>query len=333
MSFFLPHVPELPSNLSFDGQVAAITGSNGGLGYEAALQLAQRNIATLILAVRRVDAGQKAKAEILADPIVRKRSTPPKIVVYALDMERPSSIASFADKIYADFSELHILLLNAGLGTLNYVQTPEIHSEQMFQVNFASNVLLGTRLLPLLRATGQRSGTPSHLSLVGSRMARESNTFARKPVAPTINIFDYMNDKARFNGFGRYSDTKMLAALWIAEVAAHVPSSEVIVNGCCPGMTRTGLQSRQPFAVRVLVGAFGVIHRARSAPVGGSVLVNGVSTGKESHGVLVWDMEPKGLEFLQTAEGKRWQKKLWKETLAVTEQWSAGATAEAGLDS
>ncbi|KAF7291031.1 hypothetical protein HMN09_01282300 [Mycena chlorophos] len=328
MPLLQPTIPPLPNTLSFAGKTAIVTGATSGLGFEAALQLAQRDIATLILAVRRVAAGESTKAQILADPLVGKRSSPPHIVVLELNLDRLSSVASFANRVHADFPELHILLLNAGLGGLAFITTPENGYEQMFHANYVANVLLATRLLPLLRATAQRTGAPSHLTLVGSRMSHYAS-FAKKPVPDSESVFAYMNDKAKF-GMGRYGDTKLLAAMWIAEAAKRVPASEVVINNVCPGMVKTALNDKQPLWVRVPVNIVFAI-RARTAAVGARTLLSAVTAGEETHGQLLGDMTVEKIVFRGSPQGKRLQEKLWKETSRATEEWTPGAAQEAGF--
>jgi NAD(P)-dependent dehydrogenase (short-subunit alcohol dehydrogenase family) len=55
--------PQYPTK-SFAGQTVIVTGSNVGLGKEAARHIARLGVSKLILAVRNVDAGEEAKGDI-----------------------------------------------------------------------------------------------------------------------------------------------------------------------------------------------------------------------------------------------------------------------------
>lgn len=55
--------PEYPTK-SFAGQTVIVTGSNIGLGKEAARHIARLGVSKLILAVRNIDAGEEAKTYI-----------------------------------------------------------------------------------------------------------------------------------------------------------------------------------------------------------------------------------------------------------------------------
>ena len=57
--------PPADPAVSFTGKTVLVTGSNVGLGYEAAIKYAQKGASKLILAVRSVDKGEQAKSEII----------------------------------------------------------------------------------------------------------------------------------------------------------------------------------------------------------------------------------------------------------------------------
>jgi NAD(P)-dependent dehydrogenase (short-subunit alcohol dehydrogenase family) len=287
MPFFQPVVPRLPDSLSFAGKSAIVTGANGGLGFAAALHLAQRHISTVILAVRTQKAGEVTKAALLADPVVKAHTTQPIILIYELDLARPSSVASFASKILGEVPTLNILLLNAGMGVIEWKTTPETSTEQMFQVNFLSNAMLSVRLLPLLRTSAQQSGSTSYISIVGSRTI-PLHSFAKYPVPEATSVFALLNDRALFRGFQRYPDTKLLVSMWVHELAKRTDASVVTVNNVCPGMVKTNLAAKQPWWIRNIMSIVNGI-RGRSAEVGARTLINAVSAGQATHGEMLGD--------------------------------------------
>jgi hypothetical protein len=59
---FLARTQWPPLNTNLSGQTALVTGSNTGLGYEAAMQLLDLKLSNLIFAVRSVDKGEAAAA-------------------------------------------------------------------------------------------------------------------------------------------------------------------------------------------------------------------------------------------------------------------------------
>ncbi|KAJ7504865.1 hypothetical protein B0H11DRAFT_1796507 [Mycena galericulata] len=331
MGLFQPFVPPLPESLSFSGKSALVTGANSGLGLAACFQLVQRHISTLILAVRNNAAGEATRTALLADPIVRALPTKPTILIYDLDLARPSSVAAFASKVLAEVPALHILLLNAGIGTLAWGTTPETHAEQMFQINYVSNALLCVRLLPLLRRTAETSGAPSHLTIVGSRM-QQMHSLKEHPVPVTSSVFAFFNDRANYVGTKRYGDSKLLVSMFVRELAKRVDGKVVTVNNLCPGMVRTNLNAKAPWWLRALVGAVFAL-RARAPEVGGRILIYGASAGTETHGEMLADYEVwHDNTFLETKEGQELEKRLWEETVAAAESFAPGSVREAALE-
>ncbi|KAJ7033711.1 hypothetical protein C8F04DRAFT_957266 [Mycena alexandri] len=327
MPILQPPVPELPAALSFAGKTAIVTGANSGLGWASVVHLAKRHISTLVLAVRTRKTGEATKAALLADPAVRALPTPPTILIYELDLARPSSVAAFASKILADLPTLDILLLNAGMGNLNWVTTPETKTEQMFQVNFLSNAMLAVRLLPLLRASAQKSRATSHLCIVGSRMI-PLHSYTKNPIPETSSVFAFVNDPAHFKKFSRYPDTKVLVTMLVRELARRTDAAEVTVNSVCPGMVKTNIDTKQPLWIKVPMVFIHAI-RSRTAEVGARTLVNAVSAGPETHGQMLEDFEVNA--FLDTEQGKKMEEKVWKETLAAADSFAPGSVEEANL--
>ncbi|KAJ7682516.1 hypothetical protein DFH06DRAFT_971562 [Mycena polygramma] len=329
MPFIQPAVAPLPESLSFAGKSAIVTGANSGLGFAAALHLAQRHISTLILAVRTRKVGEDTKTALLADLVVRARPTQPQILIYELELARPSSVASFASKILAEVPALNILLLNAGMGAIDW-KTTEANTEQVFQINFLSNAILSVRLLPLLRTTAQKSSSKSYLSFVGSRTI-PLHTFTKYPIPDATPVFEFMNDRAHYRGLQRYSDAKLLVSMWVHQLAKRIDPTVVTVNNVCPGMVKTSINDKQPWYIKHIVNLIFAI-RARTAEVGARALVNAVSAGPETHGELIGDYTVFRNTFLETEAGKKMEKKVWEETLAAAESSTPGSVQEAMLN-
>ena len=75
----------------FTGQTVIVTGSNTGLGLEAARHFARLNCAKLILAVRTKSKGEEAKESILAST----KRTSDCIEVWDLDLSSTASVKAF----------------------------------------------------------------------------------------------------------------------------------------------------------------------------------------------------------------------------------------------
>src|SRR5712664_3243394 len=79
---------------AFTGQTIIVTGSNTGLGLEAARHLSHLNSSLIILAVRNLAKGEAAKQSILAS--TGRADT--NIEVWDLDMQSYGSIKAFCVK-------------------------------------------------------------------------------------------------------------------------------------------------------------------------------------------------------------------------------------------
>ncbi|KAM0281683.1 hypothetical protein ACHAQH_003414 [Verticillium albo-atrum] len=99
-------------------------------------------------------AGEKVKNTLLSEPAVRAASSRATVKV-VLDTEDYQSVLRFATALQEEFQDLHILMGNAGIGTLGKEIAVSGH-EKNNQVYYFSNVLLTLALLPTLEATAVR---------------------------------------------------------------------------------------------------------------------------------------------------------------------------------
>jgi NAD(P)-dependent dehydrogenase (short-subunit alcohol dehydrogenase family) len=156
------HIP--PPSGDFSNQTIIITGSNTGLGLEAARHLATLNAARIILAVRTISKGEAAKADILTTTQITKDV----IEIWPLDLSNVDSMRDFGARA-AKLERLDAVIQNAGILSpynITYVGADEAH----IAINTIAAVLVGLLVLPKLRETSHRFSTRTHLSFVGSDM-------------------------------------------------------------------------------------------------------------------------------------------------------------------
>ena len=111
------------------GRVVVITGSNTGVGYEAAAVLANKG-AHVVLAVRNLDKGEDAKARITAT------NPNANVSVQELDLASLASVRKAADELRAAHPRIDLLINNAGVMTLDKAST-----EDGFELQFGTNHL------------------------------------------------------------------------------------------------------------------------------------------------------------------------------------------------
>ena len=205
-----------------------------------------------------------------------------------LDMERYDSVLEFVNQVKQHYSAVHILLLNAGIGSWGYKTSPTGH-EKVLQVNYLSNALLSLELLPLLINTAKSSGSPSRLSWVGSRMHEQNSLASKHPILPDESVLAHFDDPSNFGNMDTYSDSKLLCIIFLAQLSKGTPRNEVVINSMCPGMVKTNMANNTPFFVRWAANTV-LSLRGRTAEKGAWALVNAAAiVGEESHGRSLTD--------------------------------------------
>jgi retinol dehydrogenase-12 len=91
--------PSIPPTADFTGQSIIITGSNIGLGLEAARQLVRLNATLIILAVRDVRKGESAKEDIARTESSRRLDISSCVQVWELDLARYEPVKGFARRV------------------------------------------------------------------------------------------------------------------------------------------------------------------------------------------------------------------------------------------
>jgi retinol dehydrogenase-12 len=172
---------------SFEGQTIVVTGSNTGLGLEAARHISRLNAKLLILAVRNTSKGEAAKASILASTHRPESS----IQVWELDLHSFESIKRFADRAKG-LERLDAVLENAGIVT-KYFTLVEGY-ENTIMTNVISTFLLALLVLPKLRETAELVGRDTHLAVVASDL----HFMARFVEGSEGDIFGALNKRENF---------------------------------------------------------------------------------------------------------------------------------------
>lgn len=290
MPFFQPPVTPLPQGISLRGQTAIITGASSGIGLEIAQQLLELEASTVVLAVRNVAKGEAVRRSLLARNTIKAANPKAVVKVMKLDTEDYESVQSFAKAFRAEHSELHLLMLNAGIGTLKRELTRTGH-EKNVQVNYLSNVLLMLELLPVLNATADKTGAPARVTWTGSRFHGSTSLAKKAPLQPGETVLGHFDSEESFVAFARYGDSKLLCVLFLYELRQHLASDKVIVNSFCPGMVDTGMSDVLPVYLRLPMNAVKAL-RARSPEKAGWIALNAaLVAGPESHGQFLADKE------------------------------------------
>ncbi|KAK7994509.1 retinol dehydrogenase 12 [Apiospora marii] len=281
------HPPPIAAGTTLDGQTAIITGSNTGLGLEAARQLLQLNLSRLILAVR-----SRAKGAVAAEALRHEfPHAAQQIEVWLLDLEDPDSVSAFAAKCDQTLDRIDLVVLNAGVQNKDAVVSAQTGHEQTFQVNYLSTVMLAVLLLPVLKVkAGSVAGRPARLTVVTSTTAYFADFDHERPILPQF-------DADRYDVTKWYAREKLLQMMVVRRVAALVDPDQVIINTVCPGLvgeTEIWRTLNTSAVLRYLFSAYFALF-GRSLAEGASTYVHAVVVaGRESHGGFLseWGVRP-----------------------------------------
>jgi NAD(P)-dependent dehydrogenase (short-subunit alcohol dehydrogenase family) len=264
----LPY-PETKDDLS--DKIMIVTGSNTGLGFEASQHLLRLGVGKLIMAVRSLDKGEKARHELLQ---LTKRA-PESVEVWHLDMARYESVKLFAARAIAELPTIDVVLANAGLATSDEFSIAE-DNERTITVNVISTFLLFFLLLPKL----QKSLYPGKFVIPNSATHYWAPIKELIPDERASKIFPRLNSPEKSIMESRYYVSKLIVLYITREIAARLSASEkssVIINAPNPSYCKSGL-------LREKQESTPPDFMARSTEMGSRALVAGVLAGPESNG-------------------------------------------------
>ncbi|KAI9701733.1 MAG: hypothetical protein M1820_006361 [Bogoriella megaspora] len=311
--------PKYPKG-DLSNQTIIVTGSNVGLGFDAAQHFARLGASTVILAVRSEAKGNAAKRKIVRTLGIDES----RIEVWPLDQSSTASITAFADRA-SRLERLDAVIENAGVLTAEW-QTIE-GVECQVKVNVLGTVMLALLLLPKLRETGKLYNKDSHLTLVGTDLSMIA-AFREKDVDGG-KLLDVFHSKEGMNSYDRYPATKVLMMLACQELAEQQPidTSRVIINYCSPGACRTTIfRDDVNWFMRKSINV-SMLFVGRSSEHGSRILVNSVTrNGRESHGKYVADDSSKAAPYVGNEWGKHLQARFWEELSSRLEEASPGIT-------
>lgn len=199
-----------------DDKVVIITGCNGGIGKEIALELARRG-ARIYMACRDAARCENTRLDII------DHTGNQQIYNRTLDLASLESVRQFAARFNAEEQRLDILVNNADIMAIPRTLTAD-GFEYQFGVNHLGHFLLTNLLLERLKAAA-----PSRIVVMSSFM----HLFGR------INKDD-LNSELRYSKIsGAYSNSKLANILFTRKLAKILDGTSVTVNCCNPGIVYT----------------------------------------------------------------------------------------------
>ncbi|KAI9817911.1 MAG: hypothetical protein M1832_004531 [Thelocarpon impressellum] len=301
---------------SFAGQTVVVTGSNVGLGLEAARHFVRLDAAKVILAVRSAERGEAARRDI--------KGTEGKagvVEVWQLDLGSYDSVRQFASRAQG-LERLDVVVENAAIYTFTFGLLEG--SESTITVNVISTFLLALLLLPKLRETAVKFDVIPRLVVVASFV----HFLTKFPAAKSERIFDALNDEKQAEMNDRYNVSKLIEIYVVRELAGLLDGSDkpgrVVLNCLNPGFCRTAIM-REASGLQKAFIDFAKVPFSRSAEVGSRTLVAAAAAGVESHGQYLDDCRVGQVHGnVSGAQGQATQKRVWAELAAKLEEIQPG---------
>ncbi|KAK8077926.1 nad -binding protein [Apiospora saccharicola] len=260
----------------FSGHTIIVTGSNQGIGLEAARHFVRLKAAKVILAVRTVSKGEEAKRSIEAST-----GRQGAVEVWPLDLCSYASVQAFAERATTSLDRLDALVSNAGINISAFELAED--NESITTVNFVSTFLLAILLLPKLRETSLNHNKDAVLTFVGSFLHLVAKLEERK--AP--NILEACADPKATDMSDRYNTSKLMELLATRELADQLTRSakpgNIFASIVNPGSVRTNINRNQPLFVRAVMFVVLLIV-GRPVEVGARAVVYPCEAEQESHG-------------------------------------------------
>ncbi|KAJ9649944.1 hypothetical protein H2198_010735 [Neophaeococcomyces mojaviensis] len=309
--------PPYPTQ-SWTGKTVIVTGSNVGLGFEAAQHFARLGAEKVILATRNLSAAEKARSSI-------EQSTGCGLNVvecWPLDLCSYASVKKFAARC-GTLPRLDCLLENAGITGTTYrkVELDEIQ----ITVNVVSTFLLGLQVLPILKETAAKYNTRTHLTIVTSEMHHQASLKERFAVkaGKHASLLEALDDPKTAVMTDRYQVSKLLEIFFLRELTSTIAGEDypVAINCVNPGFCRSSLLRDFAGVAAIL----NVLLHARQTEIGSRTLVQAASAGPESHGQYLSNCKVALVSnFVRSDEGRQVQKQVYKDIVDRLENIQPG---------
>ena len=232
------------------GKVAIVTGSNTGIGYVTALELARAGANVIVAArseVKGLDAVRRIKQEINFQQGLENTSD--KVQFLGLNLASLDSVENFVESFQDLNMDLHILVLNAGVMKspgMQFVGEPLTYGFETTQdgfeyhvgVNHIGHAHLTQMLLGDLKSTAAKS--PS-----GSRIVSVSS-FAESGAPESGMVFDQwvpqngIMPETYEDGLA-YGQSKLANLMYARELSSQLNGTGVSAYACHPGIIATEL--------------------------------------------------------------------------------------------
>lgn len=227
------------------GRIAIVTGANIGLGLEATLALAKKDL-TVIMACRNLKKAETAKKNIL------KVVPNAQLDLIQIDLSDLESVRKFAKTFLVKYTKLDLLINNAGVMIPPYSKTTDGFELQMGANYFGHFLLTGLLIETLMK-------TPNSRIVSLSSIAHKSGN---------INFNDLQSEK-KYSGMTAYSQSKLSCLMFSFELQRRLEKtgSKTIAVAAHPGVSNTNLSQHIPSWLQIIMTPLAMmfIHEPKEA--------------------------------------------------------------------
>ncbi|OYR54305.1 oxidoreductase [Halorubrum halodurans] len=217
-----------------DGKTVVVTGANSGLGLEGTRAFARKG-ATVVMACRSVDRGERAAAEIRSSV-----AGDPDLDVRECDLASLDSIREFAERLASDRDAVDVLCNNAGVMAVPRSETAD-GFETQFGVNHLGHFALTGRLFGLLAAADGIEGEDAARS--AARVVTQSSG-AHEQGEMDFSDLNWEESYGKWRAYGRSKLANLLFAYELQRRIDAAGDLGVRSVACHPGYADTNLQLR-----------------------------------------------------------------------------------------
>ncbi|KAH8686100.1 hypothetical protein BGZ60DRAFT_396889 [Tricladium varicosporioides] len=276
------------------------------MGKEAVRHFTRLNAKKVIMAVRSIEKGEKAKFDI--EGSTKKKGV---LEVWECDLASYASVLAFVARLENE-SRLDAVIANASVATGIFELAED--NESSITINVISTFLLVLLLLPIMRTSASRWNIEPVITIVGSGI----HSWIDFPEWEQSNILEFMNDPKTANMKDRYAASKLLQVFAFQELVLNIRGRElrVVVNMISPGLVRTALARNATGWAKFSIGLMKLLM-GRTCEMGSRTLVHAaIAAGSDSHGLYFTNCNlalNSTSHFVRSPNGQKTQKQVWKE--------------------
>ena len=277
--------------MTMEGKVVLVTGSNSGIGKETAFQLAAMG-ATVVMAVRNREAGEKARQEIM------DKTGNNNIDLIVADLSVMKEVRELARQFKEKHEKLDVLVNNAG-GVFSKRMETEDGFEMTLALNHLAPVLLANELLPELKRAA-----PSRIVNVSSG----AHAFGR------IDLEDLQSQK--YSSMRAYGTAKLMNIMTTYLLSRRLTGTGITINVLHPGVVRT--RFGQNDTGRLRRAFFRFFSRFAKSPEKGAETSVFLANAPEIKGTTgKYFVNSKEKQSSRISYDEELQEKVWDETVKL----------------